>query len=453
MLLSLSSGGQKKRLTIGEMMITNARVLLLDEPTTGLDAAVSRDIMVVLKKWCEVSGGSVIAALLQATPECFELYQDLILMREGVVLYHGPRAEVAEFMEREWGLVAPDDQDLADFIVDVLTNPEQQFRKQVRRLADGLASYKFTQPPGAKAAAVQPLNGLQQEQSNGATKPEPSSSHVRIHTGDDEDDAAAPVVSATKIVAYPRESPSRHANGENPITTAAMLARYKASSYYQLQRAAVDRVQSERASKLAQLESVKAARTPYTHAQYGQLYTRGFATHTKLSLGRQFTLLKRDKQTAPPRAFSAIIQALIFGSLFYRLEPSNFYPKIGILLFSIMFFAMGNFTELPASFEGRNAVYKQVDAGMMPTISYMIAIALASVPIILVESALYTVILYFMVGLAEDAGRFFFCWLMLVLGQWAMRKGSAGWAGCLAWPFACSFDPLLVVCLFSFQPI
>jgi len=126
-LLSLSSGGQKKRLTIGEMMITNARVLLLDEPTTGLDAAVSRDIMVVLKKWCEVSGGSVIAALLQATPECFELYQDLILMREGVELYHGPRGEVAEFMEREWGLVAPDDQDLADFIVDVLTNPEQQF--------------------------------------------------------------------------------------------------------------------------------------------------------------------------------------------------------------------------------------------------------------------------------------------------------------------------------------
>ena len=50
------SGGQKKRLTIGEFMITNSRVLLLDEPTTGLDAAVARDIMVVLRKWCGISG-------------------------------------------------------------------------------------------------------------------------------------------------------------------------------------------------------------------------------------------------------------------------------------------------------------------------------------------------------------------------------------------------------------
>ena len=62
------SGGQKKRLTIGEFMITNSRVLLLDEPTTGLDAAVARDIMVVLRKWCGISGSTVIAALLQPTP-------------------------------------------------------------------------------------------------------------------------------------------------------------------------------------------------------------------------------------------------------------------------------------------------------------------------------------------------------------------------------------------------
>lgn len=34
------SGGQKKRLSIGEMIISNARVLLLDEITNGLDRYV-----------------------------------------------------------------------------------------------------------------------------------------------------------------------------------------------------------------------------------------------------------------------------------------------------------------------------------------------------------------------------------------------------------------------------
>lgn len=436
------SGGQKKRLTIGELLITNARCLLLDEPTTGLDAAVSRDIMLVLREWCQVSGGTVIAALLQATPECFALYDDIILMKEGRIVFQGPRTEVQQFMEQSWGFIAPDDMDLADYIVQVLTNPDQVMERQQRQLRQGKLQRKFPTlaEEAAKAAGGLATNGVSVNgaAANGVTSTasagsvdvhvegpngdavhdEPSASRVRFHISDDEPahthgvngvngtngaSASPPAPDSTKLL--------------SPVNTQSMLQAYKDSVFYARQLEEYARIEREGQVVAQNLAALKAERSPYTLAQYGHLYTRGFGTHTKLALGRQFTLLARDKQTVPPRIFSAIFQSLIFGSLFFDLDTDNFYPKLGILLFSIMFFAMGNFTELPATFEGRNAVYKQVDAGMFPTLSYMFALTLASLPIILAESSVYCIILYFMIGLAEEAGRFFFFWLCMIVAD------------------------------------
>jgi ABC-type multidrug transport system permease subunit len=376
-------------------MVSNARVLLLDEPTTGLDAAVARDIMVVLRDWCEVSGGTVISALLQPTPECYELYDDLILLKEGEIVYHGPRVDMEQFMEHHWGLIAPPEMDIADFIIEVLTNPKEQFDKQQHRIKKGTLKRKFS---------LQERNILEKIQLQQGRNDQVTFHFEKINSDtvvEEKDNDPTPLLARTQQAW--------------PISNAQLLAAYKQSRYYEYQLSAVAAVESARSVKLSNLAQIKQHHSPYTLAQYGQLYTRGFVGHTGAALKRQFLLLGRDKQTVPPRAFSAIFQALIFGSLFYRLATEDFYSKLGILLFSLMFFAMGNFTELPATFEGRNAVYKHVNAGMYPTISYIIAMTIASFPIIILESFLYCIPLYFMVGLAAEAGRFFFFWLFLML--------------------------------------
>ena len=63
------SGGQKKRVTIGEALLANARFLALDSITTGLDAATAYDVMRYINSWAAQTGGVVVAALQQATPE------------------------------------------------------------------------------------------------------------------------------------------------------------------------------------------------------------------------------------------------------------------------------------------------------------------------------------------------------------------------------------------------
>ena len=116
------SGGQKRRVSLGEMMVTNARALFLDEVTTGLDSATSFDILQTLRSWTRIMRGSVVTALLQPTPECFELFDRLLLLRQGCVLYDGPVSQVAQYLA-SIGVLVPDDQDLADFLTDFLTDP------------------------------------------------------------------------------------------------------------------------------------------------------------------------------------------------------------------------------------------------------------------------------------------------------------------------------------------
>ena len=42
------SGGERKRTSIGMELVTDPKILFLDEPTTGLDAATALQVMEVL---------------------------------------------------------------------------------------------------------------------------------------------------------------------------------------------------------------------------------------------------------------------------------------------------------------------------------------------------------------------------------------------------------------------
>ena len=92
------SGGEKKRVTIAEGLLTNARVLLLDEISTGLDSSVTFDIIKSLHQRCKNENISVVIALLQPTPEVYKLFDDVILMRDGTIIYHGARSHVPDYL-------------------------------------------------------------------------------------------------------------------------------------------------------------------------------------------------------------------------------------------------------------------------------------------------------------------------------------------------------------------
>ena len=60
------SGGQKKRVTSGEMLVGPARVLFADEISTGLDSATTHDIVQVWAR--QAQGGRMLGPARQAPP-------------------------------------------------------------------------------------------------------------------------------------------------------------------------------------------------------------------------------------------------------------------------------------------------------------------------------------------------------------------------------------------------
>ncbi|KAK4492092.1 hypothetical protein RD792_002889 [Penstemon davidsonii] len=118
------SGGQKKRVTTGEMVVGPKKTLFMDEISTGLDSSTTYQIVNCVKNFVHVMEGTVLIALLQPAPETFDLFDDLILLSEGYLLYQGPRAEVLEFFE-SLGFLLPPRKSVADFLQEVTSKKDQ----------------------------------------------------------------------------------------------------------------------------------------------------------------------------------------------------------------------------------------------------------------------------------------------------------------------------------------
>ncbi|KZV47395.1 pleiotropic drug resistance protein 3-like [Dorcoceras hygrometricum] len=95
------SGGQKKRLTTGEMIVGPTKALFMDEISNGLDSSTTYQIVCFLQQLAHITDATILISLLQPAPETFDLFDDIILMGEGKIIYHGPRTDVISRNDQE----------------------------------------------------------------------------------------------------------------------------------------------------------------------------------------------------------------------------------------------------------------------------------------------------------------------------------------------------------------
>uniref|UniRef100_A0A7S1TP17 ABC transporter domain-containing protein n=1 Tax=Phaeomonas parva TaxID=124430 RepID=A0A7S1TP17_9STRA len=142
------SGGQKRRVTTGEMLAGDFNVILADEISTGLDAATTFDVVHILKVSSVIFNVNTVISLLQPAPEVFDLFDDVILMDAGQVVYHGPREEILPYFE-SLGFKLPPLKDAADFLQEVTTKDGQNYS------SFGQPGGPKTRPPHTTAGFVE----------------------------------------------------------------------------------------------------------------------------------------------------------------------------------------------------------------------------------------------------------------------------------------------------------
>ncbi|XP_047319537.1 ABC transporter G family member 31 isoform X2 [Impatiens glandulifera] len=313
------SGGQKKRVTTGEMIVGPRKTLFMDEISTGLDSSTTYQIVKCLGNFVHQMEATILLALLQPAPETFDLFDDLILLSEGYLVYQGPREKVLEFFE-SLGFQLPDRKGVADFLQEVTSRKDQQ-----QYWADSSKQYVYL-----------------------------------------------------------------------PVSTIAEAFR---SSIYGKSLEASLSVQYDKSKN-----HFSALAKSNSSVSLSELFKTCFFRELVLISRHRFLYIFRTCQVA----FVGFVASTVF--LRTRLHPTD--ENSGALYLSCLFYGLihmmfNGFSELPLMIFRLPVFYKQRDNFFYPAWAWSLSSWILRIPYSLVESVVWSCIVYYSVGFAPSAGRFF----------------------------------------------
>ena len=93
------SGGQMRRLTIATELIADPQIICLDEPTTGLDSATSLQLAFLLNDLAVKKNKTILCTVHQPSDDMLNVWDQLILMGSGKVVYSGEIGGLASYMK------------------------------------------------------------------------------------------------------------------------------------------------------------------------------------------------------------------------------------------------------------------------------------------------------------------------------------------------------------------
>ena len=93
------SGGERKRVSIAEMMVTRATVCAWDNSTRGLDASTASDYAKSLRIMTNIYKTTTFVSLYQASETIYSQFDKVMVVSEGKQVFFGPAQEARGYFE------------------------------------------------------------------------------------------------------------------------------------------------------------------------------------------------------------------------------------------------------------------------------------------------------------------------------------------------------------------
>ncbi|XP_078442909.1 ABC transporter G family member 9-like, partial [Wolffia australiana] len=112
------SGGERKRVSIGQELLVDPSLVLLDEPTSGLDSTTAARIVAALRGVAR-GGRTVVLTIHQPSSRVFYMFDRVLLLSTGRAVYYGEGSAAMGYFA-ELGLMSPSlATNPADFLLDL----------------------------------------------------------------------------------------------------------------------------------------------------------------------------------------------------------------------------------------------------------------------------------------------------------------------------------------------
>ncbi|GAA5916936.1 hypothetical protein JCM6882_003833 [Rhodosporidiobolus microsporus] len=332
------SGGERKRVSIAEMMATRAAVCSWDNSTRGLDASTALDYAKALRVLTDVHHMATFVSLYQAGEGIYEQFDKVLVIDAGRQVYFGPAKEARQYM-MSLGYADLPRQTTADYLTGC-TDPNE------RQLAPGLSE------------------------------------------------------------------------ADVPSTSEQLEAAFKKSDIHA-------RMVAERDAFRAQAESDEKHRQDFREAvatdkrkgvSKKSVYTASFAAQVWALMVRQFQLKMQDRTDIAVVWVNNLAVSLIAGSVYYQLPQtaSGGFTRGGAIFMGLLYNSFQGFSELPSQMQGRPVMYKHRNFAFYRPAAASIAGIAADLPQNLALMLVFSIVLYFMVGLYSSAGAFFSYYLIVI---------------------------------------
>ena len=99
---------------------------MLDEPTSGLDSLTSYIIVDNLRKLAHNEGRTVLMTIHQPSIGIYDMFDRLLLMAEGQMVYQGSSKVAVDYFDRHFELKCPEFTNPAEFFIKMLHHEDPE---------------------------------------------------------------------------------------------------------------------------------------------------------------------------------------------------------------------------------------------------------------------------------------------------------------------------------------
>ncbi|KAK1143846.1 ATP-binding cassette transporter snq2 [Aspergillus melleus] len=334
------SGGEKRRVSIAEMMITSATVLAWDNSTRGLDASTALDFAKSLRIMTNIYKTTTFVSLYQASESIYKQFDKVLVIDKGRQVFFGPATEARSYFE-DLGFKEKPRQTTPDYLTGCTDFFEREFK-------DGLSAEDVPSTPSALAEAFN-------------------------HSAYNERLVQEMDVYRTQI------------QREKHIYEEFELANQEAKRKF----------------------------TPKS-----SVYSVPFYLQIWALMQRQFLIKWQDKFALTVSWITSTGVAIVLGTVWLNQPQTSAgaFTRGGLLFTSLLFNGFQAFSELASTMMGRSIVNKHRQFTFYRPSALFIAQILVDASFAIARILVFSIIVYFMCGLALDAGAFFIFVLIIFIG-------------------------------------